>query len=440
LLHDWLAFFKAHWPAVSNDYNRLQQRRLATCSALDLAHRYARRTPTGLSKQGEKALTALLDQLATSTETAGDKIDWQLPTTNPFLASMDDGDNVEGAIYLRWHLQSPQPSLWQMFDQSLRTLADDARQAGVNLAFSAYGDYWQLRLVGLDAPMPAILQQALQLLRSPGDAALARYGQTIPEPAAIPIRQLLKCLPDQYLNSVVSQQSRDAQSVWAAAHWISFTTGVSEQRRQSLNSVLQQAPGTADQQALRLSPMNPGKHWQTEPSDSSESAILLFCPTPTLSAPDEAAWRLLAHLAQSPFYQRLRVELQLGYAVFSGFRQIAGQGGLLFGVQSPSASVRQLMRHLTDFIESMPKLIDATDLQTQQKILAAQLDSADMESPTEAEMLWQAHLAGHGADYATLLHKAIISLGQPELHAAADQLEKATAGWLILSNASCGTP
>ncbi len=89
-----------------------------------------------------------------------------------------------------------------------------------------------------------------------------------------------------------------------------------------------------------------GKHWATQASSSSEDAVLVFCPAPTTSIEDEAAWRLLAHLAQAPFYQRLRVELQLGYAVFSGLRQIDGRTGLLFGVQSPTSSAKQLFAHI----------------------------------------------------------------------------------------------
>ncbi|EGH48763.1 insulinase-like:peptidase M16, partial [Pseudomonas syringae pv. pisi str. 1704B] len=78
---------------------------------------------------------------------------------------------------------------------------------------------------------------------------------------------------------------------------------------------------------------------------------------PTTSIEDEAAWRLLAHLAQAPFYQRLRVELQLGYAVFSGLRQIDGRTGLLFGVQSPTSSAQQLFAHIGAFIGKLPQLV-----------------------------------------------------------------------------------
>ncbi|WP_206214708.1 insulinase family protein, partial [Pseudomonas viridiflava] len=97
-----------------------------------------------------------------------------------------------------------------------------------------------------------------------------------------------------------------------------------------------------------------------------------FCPAPSASAEDEAAWRMLAHLLQAPFYQRLRVELQLGYAVFSGVRQIDGTTGLLFGVQSPVSDVDQLVAHIEDFLSALPELIANADLPEQRQALGAQ--------------------------------------------------------------------
>ncbi|WP_341521578.1 pyrroloquinoline quinone biosynthesis protein PqqF [Pseudomonas sp. G.S.17] len=436
LILDWFRFLRSSWPAARADYNLLQQRRLDTCGALDLAQHFARKAPQGLSESGGKALIALLEQLTAHSESAVEKVDWKLPEPNPFLTSQGENSGAEGAIYLRWTLPAPQPALWQMLEQSLHALAEDAKQAGVNLAFTAYGNDWQLKLVGLNAPLPMILDHALALLSTPNDAVLSRYGQLDQQPALIPIRQLLKSLPDHYLNSVPGEIIQDVQALWASARWMSFATGLSEQTEQATNAALGLTPGRQGQSGQQAIVLQPGKHWRSEASDSSESAVLLFCPTSSLSVADEAAWRMLAHLASGPFYQRLRVELQLGYAVFSGFRQIAGQSGLLFGVQSPSASVQALVQHITDFIAQVPELIGSADLPQQQQALAAQLDSAGMESASEAEMLWQAHLAGHGADYPKRLLAAVMDQQKTALLNAADQLEEASAGWLILSNSS----
>ncbi len=162
--------------------------------------------------------------------------------------------------------------------------------------------------------------------------------------------------------------------------------------------------------------------------------MLLFCPTPSSSVADEAAWRLLAHLAQSPFYQRLRVELQLGYAVFSGLRQIAGRTGILFGVQSPNASVPQLVEHIEQFLNDLPDWINDADLTAQTEALVAQLDLDAMETAQAAELRWQAYLAGRDERFVSALHETLRNLARQTVLQAAASLQQATGGWLCLTN------
>jgi predicted Zn-dependent peptidase len=421
-VHSWLSMFKNRWPTLREEYNRLCQRRLETSGPLDLAHHHARNMPMGLSDQGYVALTALLDQLQPETRTT--TIDWQLSKPNPFLSAVSDG--TEGAVYLRWQLQCPQPALWQRFEHSLRPLVSDAKQAGADLVFTAYGNYWQLKLSGITAPMPAILEHAFALLNRPHDE---RQSPPNPEPALIPIRQLLKVLPDRYLDAEEGAQATEVESFWPSTRWICFTSGLSLP-----STVMSNAPGEKDSQPPQLKTLPAGKHWRSELSPSSESAVLLFCPAPTASIADEAAWRLLAHLTQGPFYQRLRVELQLGYAVFSGLRQIAGQPGLLFGVQSPSASAGQLVRHIEAFLERLPTWVAEADLRAQTTALIAQLDVSGMENASAAELLWQAHLAGRDAHYLPQLREALNHLNDADVSSAVASLNAAAGGWLCLTN------
>ncbi|MDU8358589.1 pyrroloquinoline quinone biosynthesis protein PqqF [Pseudomonas syringae group sp. J309-1] len=418
---------KTQWPTLRDDYNRLQQRQLDVSSALELSHHHARNLPQGLSEQGGKALIALLGQIQPNTQPS--EIRWQFPKPNPFLTVPSNGH--EGALYLRWRLPSPQPTLWRMYEQSLKPLARDAKQAGVNLEFSAYGHYWQLKLSGLDAPMPEILKHALQRLSAPDDASLGQPGD---EPALIPIRQLLKALPDCYLNAAPASETAEVQAFWPATQWISFTSGFAKETIPTLNSVLRSTPGQRDEQTLQAPALAAGKHWQSAAPQSSESAVLLFCPTPSSSIADEAAWRLLAHLAQSPFYQRLRVELQLGYAVFSGLRQIAGRTGILFGVQSPNASVPQLVEHIEQFLNDLPDWINDAELTAQTEALVAQLDLDAMETAQAAELRWQVYLAGRDERFVSALHETLRNLDRQTVLQAAASLRQATGGWLYLTN------
>jgi len=421
-LHSWLRLFQTTWPTLRDDFNRLSLRRLQTCGPLELAHHHARHSPLGLSDQGCVALSALLEQL--QPETRITTIDWQLPTPNPFLGDLSNDD--QGAIYLRWQLQWPQPALWQRLEHRLRGLSANAKQAGVDLAFTAYGDYWQLKLSGITAPIPAILECAFSLLNAPDDETL----DSLPaDPALIPIRQLLKALPDRYLDATTGAAITDIPEFWACTRWISFTHGALD-----CHAALTKVPGLKDANPAQVKTLAAGKHWHAEPSDSAESAVLLFCPVPSSSIADEAAWRLLAHVIQGPFYQRLRVELQLGYAVFSGLRQIAGKPGLLLGVQSPGATVQDLVQHIETFLIGLKAPGTEADINAQTAALIAQLDVSAMDNASAAELLWQGHLAGRDAEYLPKLREALHPLDAADLSQALARLNEAAGGWLYLTN------
>ncbi|TDV59561.1 pyrroloquinoline quinone biosynthesis protein PqqF [Pseudomonas sp. LP_7_YM] len=453
LIFSWLTFFKAHHRQLLDEYTLLETRRLAVLSALPLARHYSASTcKSGLSHQAIRALEVLLDTLVPQSllqaapqlpKAACADAEWRLPRPNPFLypsnahflqtpapASLTFSDRMpatdEGTLYLRWTLSTPQPNLHLMLNDSLQTLIADAEQAGVRLAFSAYGDHWQLQVSGLAEPLPAVLEQALNRLSSPDSQTRTRYGQSAIGPASIPIRQLLKTLPDHFLNSLCSAPTDNLHSVWETARWVGFATGIQGASRAALINALRATPGTPDDQPITL-PACTTKRWATEPSDSSEQAVLMFYPTPSASIEDEAMWRFFAHVVQGPFYQRLRVELQLGYAVFSGFRQIAGHGGMLFGVQSPNASAMQLAEHITTFMETLPGRVETADIPAQRSVLLSQLDPLTMDTHQAAEMLWQAHLAGHAADYAAHLQHSLAHLHLDELLESARRIARPEA-------------
>lgn len=428
LIHDWLSLFKTRWHDLRDDYNQLAQRTLEVSGPLALAHSYTRDLPQGLSAQGEKALAVLLQQLQPATQAP--EHHWQLPEPNPFLGA--PGNGCEGAFYLRWRLPAPQPALWRMQVRRLKSLAQQASQAGVTLELSAYGQYWELKLAGIDAPMAQILTQTLQRLDEP--ATRAHLNETRDDPALIPIRQLLNALPDVYLNAAPASEIADIQAFWPTTQWTSFTSGLSPNTVDALNTALRSTPGTPDLHELHAPTLATGKHWRIAATPSSESAVLLFCPVPSTAIEDEAAWRLLAHLAQGPFYQRLRVELQLGYAVFSGVRQIVGQTGIVFGVQSPTASAAQLIEHIEQFVQALPGLIASADLAREALALSAQLHLDALSAAQVAQLRWQAHLAGRDQQHLPALHQAVQNLNRPAVLQAAARLHSAAGGWLCLTN------
>ncbi|MHC8353334.1 pyrroloquinoline quinone biosynthesis protein PqqF [Pseudomonas sp. RT4P38] len=475
-LLDWLGFFASQqpWTGLREEYAALLQRQQQVSGALQLARMDSEQRETGLSESGVTALKEILKQIGAVDNFTGQ---WQLPTPNPFLraeapapsAGLIRGqtskhrglrtfaqdrsrgrrerspmqfsqalpeNTAEGAVYLRWRLDSaPRSNLQASLENRLQPLREDARQAGVDCSFSASGNEWLLKMTGLQEPMPTVLEHALKELTKPDDG----FAQEEPTSVALmPIRQLLKALPDHCLERTAD--SGDLMQLWSSARWEGLATGLSAQTQAAIGLALSRVPGTADNQLTPPSPISAQRLWSAVDTGSSEHALLLFCPTATRDIADEAAWRLLAHLCQTPFYQRLRVELQLGYAVFSALRQIHGQTGLLFGVQSPSVAPLDLLEHIEHFLSDLAGMIgDIDDVAfiDQRQALADQFDSAALPNAQAAELLWQGKLAGHSSDYLELLPRTILMIDREMLLAAAHRLHQAEGGWRCLASGPC---
>lgn len=475
MLMDWLGFFAAQqdWAELRAEYSALLQRQQPVSGALQLARLDSEQLESGLSGHGVAALKEILRQIGAVDNFSGQ---WQLPTPNPFLRAEAPAANAglirgqtskhrglrtfaqdrsrnrrenspmqfsqalpdntpEGAIYLRWRLEfKPDTHLQQRLENHLQPLREDARQAGVDFSFSASGNEWLLKMTGLQEPMPTVFEHALKALTSP-DAGVSQA-----EPAStplIPIRQLLKALPEHCLERTAD--SGDMQQLWASARWDGMAIGLSAQTQAAMGFALSRVPGTTDNQLTPLASINAQHLWITLDTGSSEHALLLFCPTATQGITDEAAWRLIAHLCQTPFYQRLRVELQLGYAVFSALRQIHGQTGLLFGVQSPSHAPLELLEHIETFLNGLPKLIDDMEEATfidQRQALADQFDSTALPTAQAADLLWQGKLAGRSSDYLVQLPQAILTIDRQPLVVAVQRLIEAEGGWRCLASSS----
>jgi secreted Zn-dependent insulinase-like peptidase len=150
----------------------------------------------------------------------------------------------------------------------------------------------------------------------------------------------------------------------------------------------------------------------------------------------EAAWRQLARLMESAFFRRLRSELQLGYAVFCGFRQLGERAGIVFAVQSPSASAGEILGHIETFLESFSAGLEASS----DKVLEA---ISTGESPNglshdlrrRAEAVWQARLAGLDAEHPQTVAAAMSTGDVSAIKAQLQALRAADGGWHVVANA-----
>ena len=473
--HDWLGFFSAQqdWPTLREEYLLLLQRQQAVSGALELARHDCEQRVPGLSDQGVTTLKAILEQMQPASLPSSPQV-WQLPAPNPYLQAAKEpvsaglirgqtsahrglrtfaqdrlrtrrdvsamsfstavpSHSGEAVVYLRWRLPAkPADALLATLDNNLRSLKLDAQQAGVEVSLTASGNDWLLKMYGFHEPMPAILEHALRVLSAPSAVPSGNLSQ---DAALMPIRQLIKRLPE--LCQPASESAlNDLQHCWAEARWDGLATGLPAATQALITPVLNKVPGTPGAHLAHGHVQPVQRHWHTETCDSSEHALILFCPAPEATLADEAAWRMLAHVMQTPFYQRLRVELQLGYAVFSGLRQINGKTGLLFGVQSPHASTTQILEHIENFLAHLPDLILALDETsfTQTRAALAQQFSAEALGVFQAsELLWQAKLAGHPSDYLTALYTALMALDQGTTLKAAEHINSPASGWVCVA-------
>lgn len=444
LLKGWLGFLRQVDPQILNArFADLQLSREQAAGALELARRDSSAVPLQmLDDLAMNALQALLAALPTR-----DYGQWQLPPPERLLlAELPDDDDSTwptgltisdalpvssgfASLHLRWHVGASRSKCFEsIFEHSLRPLKERAERASVQLQLSVSRGYWQLRCAGR---LPAVIratQEALALLRAP--APECWQHPPTPAPALIPIRALLTLLPDALHGPMLDAQPASTpdlallDATWQQAQWHGLITGFDPRAQRALSAALQALPG----QPVPARPPRQieGRQWHTATLPGSEHALLLFMQVP----PDkQAVGRLLAQMLQGPVYQRLRVELQLGYAVFSTFRQIEGRSGLLFGVQSPHANPSEILNHLLDIL-SQSITLDPRVRQT----LSDQFAQSAMTDTEVSEWLWQTQLAAY-AQPLSHLQQSILLTEQADLDDLQTHLLSAEYGWLCLANA-----
>ncbi|KTT11330.1 pyrroloquinoline quinone biosynthesis protein PqqF [Pseudomonas oryzihabitans] len=329
----------------------------------------------------------------------------------------------DGVLFLRWQWPGQAPVAPEA--TVLGALPRLAAEAGVNLRWSPPGAPWELRLHGWAEALPKTLQQALDGLA--GEFAISRAAtQSPPEPMLI--RQLLKVLPERL--PAVTPRTGDGGPAWQA-----LACGLPIAAQTALAAVA--PPPQPRAVPLGEPPRFSGRHWRQEPSADAQQALLLFCPQPAALPATEAAWRLLAARLQAPLFRRLRSERQLGYAVFSAYRQLGDHGGLLIGVQSPHASAQDILGEIEACLsESRAALTaKAEPLADSIQQLARDFSPLTTQRGALAERLWWGFQRSGALDLGPL-RTAIAALDEPALLQAWSQLTAADAPRFALANAA----
>lgn len=397
----WLQALRQTTPDQQQHYYQLSRRRFQTLSPLDQLRQRAFGFTPGGPPVGFADFCAALQaaptvSLACQTISPGEPVAtqgfslplsrwWRRPVSDPALefafypqaAGGLAAENPEKAAPLL-HLPSPgepprlllRPPFYCSPDmaeglargEQLRPLLAALRHAGGRGEWHRVDGSWQLLLQWpASGRRPAAILQAIMRQLALPVALLA------PPPESIAIRHLMALLPDRLGAS-------EHQEGWLAA----LTGGSAEDaqwiaRQLSLLSARVNPPGNLS------GPCRRGVERLTFPG--GDTALLVFIPLP--EGASLAALRVLAQRCEPLFFQRLRVEQQIGYVVSCRYQRVADRDGLLMALQSPDRRAVALLRCCNTFLRQLPPLDEATFRPLQQR-LAAQVRT---RTPPEAQAL-----------------------------------------------------
>ncbi|UWS32952.1 pyrroloquinoline quinone biosynthesis protein PqqF [Erwinia pyrifoliae] len=255
---------------------------------------------------------------------------------------------------------------WGVIMQSrLRALAADCAHKGGDLSISCQQGHWLIQLSGSPALMVRTLASLTHqlceispVMMDQGEREYQRQQQALRE--GIAVRALIDALPALLRSS----HYQPAGQRLPRLAWQAVLDGGDNALCQSLSQLLSAFPGSINPPHwARSEPLAPQPEYQVA-TTSHDATLLRFCPLVENSAQCLAAWQLLAIIYQPAFFQRLRVEQNIGYVVSCRFYQAAGRSGLLFALQSPHLNTGELSAHIDRFLVGMNDELAAVSMET----------------------------------------------------------------------------
>lgn len=233
-----------------------------------------------------------------------------------------------------------------LLQSALRTLAAELAHQDGHLSVERHQGVWLLQLAGDDALMCHAVDAINHRLAamSPAmqrDATRTCQRAQAREQGDIAIRRLLAQLP----------AALSAGLTPGLVSWQATLVGGNEVLRQGLAHSLNGFP----------EPLVPaGEYRIRTPAErvalaesGDENARLLFYPLPETSAGARWALQLLAQLYTPRYFQRLRVDLNMGYVVHCAYYRCVDVEGIFFALQSPKYTVAQLDHYTAAFLQQM---------------------------------------------------------------------------------------
>ncbi|WP_233509225.1 pyrroloquinoline quinone biosynthesis protein PqqF [Pluralibacter gergoviae] len=228
----------------------------------------------------------------------------------------------------------------QVLHRRLRPLLALLRHAGGRGEWRQQQGVWQLALNLPDDSSSAIgtVAQIAQALAGPVEPAPPGSGESIA------LRRLIAALPQQLM---AGRENR---------RWLAAWDGADDAQRQALAVAL---GALAPPEGAQAPALGAGVSGIACPGE--DDALVIFIPLPDADDSALAALRALGHLYAPRFFQRLRVEQRLGYAVSARALRVADVDGILLAVQSPDTGWRTLLRRGKDFLREVTFTADALE-------------------------------------------------------------------------------
>ncbi|TDB01265.1 insulinase family protein [Halomonas marinisediminis] len=130
----------------------------------------------------------------------------------------------------------------------------------------------------------------------------------------------------------------------------------------------------------------------TPQTGREESILLRYLQGPDRSLDSQARLALLGQLIDTPFYQRLRTEQQLGYVVHAGYSPMLDAPGLALLVQSPETDSESIADHMDRFLQSFGATLETLDeeaLAPYRQAVHAELTRRDTSLSGRTNRLWR---------------------------------------------------
>lgn len=159
------------------------------------------------------------------------------------------------------------------------------------------------------------------------------------------------------------------------------------------------SPRLTDEQIPSLTPLraDPSLPALTPRTSREESIVLRYLQGPDRTIDSQARLSVLGQLIDTPFYQRLRTEEQLGYVVTAGYAPMLDAPGISLLVQSPDSDSDAIGERIDAFLddyETRLAQLDDDALAPHRRAVHDRLIQRDASLSARASRLWQATAYG----------------------------------------------